>query len=94
MPSDTKYLTKGAFAMSKEQIKKEVKVIFRNYRRLDSATLHRLEHLGFSVVKCAAGHYKLYFIENNKAFVTFGATPSDHRAGMNLASLVCKLVGG
>lgn len=69
-----------------EKEKKNLKQILRNYNRMDRQTRRRLNAMGIQVAD-SKNHYHLVY--NGKHYI-IAKTPSDHRAGMNVAAIICR----
>lgn len=67
-----------------EQI--QLKQILRNYNRMGKKTRKKLNAIGISVVD-SKNHYHLIY--NSKHYI-IAKTPSDRRAGMNVAAIICR----
>ena len=77
--------------MDSEFVKKEIKLLLKNYRKMDKKTRLRLNELGFEITSDGK-HYKITHPSNCSLKVTLGKTVSDYRAGRNTARYLCTLV--
>lgn len=68
--------------------KKAIKLLFKNYRRMDHNFISRLTSYGFEVQR-ASKHVKLFY--HGKLFIC-PSSGSDYRGGRNLASAICNAV--
>ena len=66
--------------------KREFYSILKDYKKMNKRTKSKLNGLGVEVNK-STNHYKLYY--NGQLFI-LGSSPSDHRAGRNVASLLAR----
>lgn len=66
--------------------KREFYSVLKDYKKMTKRTENKLNNLGVDIEN-TANHYKLYY--NGQLFI-LGKTPSDHRAGRNVASLLAK----
>jgi hypothetical protein len=63
----------------------DIKVMFKGYRSMTKSLRHRLKGLGFSIYEDGA-HYKLFYSDDTSRFYTLSKTASDYRTGKNFAS--------
>lgn len=75
----------------RREIKEKIKRILKGYKKLDSNTRRELEEVGFSISEDGK-HYKIVFCNDEKLSFSLSKTSSDHRAGLNLASDICKML--
>ncbi|MBF2057921.1 MAG: hypothetical protein IGQ45_12070 [Cyanobacterium sp. T60_A2020_053] len=75
---------------SLESLKKEIHDLFNNYRSLNPKMRRDLGHLGFQFVDNK--HHKIRFYQDDRYTHTFASSASDHRAGTNNASEICRLI--
>lgn len=69
-----------------EKERKNLKQILRSYNRMDKQTRRRLNGIGIQVT-VSKNHCHLIY--NGKHYI-IAKTPSDHRAGMNVAAIICR----
>lgn len=74
--------------MSAEEKRKTVKKLFRGYKKMTRELERSLNEIGIQV-EYTKKHIKLYY--NGKLF-TCATSASDHRAGLNLASVICHAI--
>lgn len=72
-----------------EEIREEIKSIFKSGVDLDAKTKNTLTRLGFSISEDGK-HYKLVFQNDGRYTFSTSKTSSDHRAGKNLTSDINK----
>lgn len=77
--------------MDSDFMKKEIKQLLKNYRKMDKKTRLRLNELGF-IITSDGKHYKITHTSNCSMKVTLGKTVSDYRAGRNTAKYLCTLI--
>ncbi|NJP11694.1 MAG: hypothetical protein HC866_21325 [Leptolyngbyaceae cyanobacterium RU_5_1] len=75
----------------REEIKTEIQNLFRDYRSMNSSTRNTLERMGFQIVS-ENNNYKIIFHGDSRYMIAFAKTPSDWRAGRNIASNICNLL--
>ena len=71
-------------------LRKDLKIIFRAYRRMTSSMIHDLAKLGF-FVESTKKHYHVFWKNERLHFVTISKTPSDWRSGLNTISLLLQI---
>lgn len=62
-----------------------LKNTLRGYKKFSGTQKRELEALGFTITK-DGGHYKLRYNDDGRYTAILAATPSDHRAGENIAT--------
>ena len=77
--------------MNADFVKKEIKQLLKNYKKMDKKTKSRLHELGFEIT-ADGKHYKITHPSNREMIVTLGKTVSDFRAGRNTARYLCCLI--
>lgn len=75
----------------REEFKAEVQKLFRDYKSMNSRMKQALEHMGFEVISDNK-NYKIVFHQDSRYIVCFAKTPSDWRAGRNIARDICNLI--
>lgn len=85
------FSTRRHLQMDTDFVKKEIKNLLKNYRKMDKKTRLRLNELGFEIVS-DRNHYKITHPSSSNMIVTLGKTVSDYRAGRNTARYLCMLV--
>lgn len=65
--------------------KKDIKQLFKNYKKMDRKFMRQLTSYGFEVQRTSK-HIKLFY--NGKLFIC-PSSASDYRGGRNLASAIC-----
>lgn len=75
----------------REALKNEIQALFTGYRTMTVQIEKALDDMGFEIIS-EKNHYKIRFREDNRYVVTFSKTASDHRAGKNIATEICKLL--
>ncbi|MCM1981636.1 hypothetical protein [Lyngbya confervoides] len=75
----------------REEFKAEIQNLFRDYKSMNSRTRKALKRLGFEIVSDNS-NYKMIFQQDSRYTVSFSKTPSDWRAGRNIASDICNLI--
>lgn len=79
-----------AYTNYQGQFKKDLQDLFRGYKNVTSKMETKLGEMGFIFVR-GHHHYVLEYKLNGKKYVFIMAkTPSDERAGLNLASKICQ----
>jgi len=73
-----------------EDLRAEIKRLFRSYKRMNSGMEQSLKQMGFEIVSDKK-HYKIIFCRDSRYGYTFAKTSSDHRSGQNAATDICKL---
>ncbi|MGB5972387.1 MAG: hypothetical protein WBG38_03655 [Nodosilinea sp.] len=73
------------------KIKENLQSLFRSYTGIDSRTKRALEHMGFEIVS-ENTHHKIIFYQDRRYIFSFSKTPSDWRAGRNIARDLCHLI--
>jgi len=73
------------------QIEAQLKSIFETYRTMDAGRRGQLERLGFTITE-EGKHYKAIFMGDSRYTFSIPKTSSDHRAGMNLFSVVRRTI--
>lgn len=66
-------------------IMKDIKNMFKQYRKMDSKLRQSLHEMGFSISEDGK-HYKLFFKNDPRYMFTISKTSSDIRAGKNITS--------
>ncbi len=84
-------VSNNASTGNRETLKAEIQSLFKDYKKMNEQIRNELERMGFEIVS-EKNHYKIRFREDNRYTVTFAKTPSDHRAGMNIARDICNLL--
>lgn len=78
--------------MDEQFVKKQLKQLFKCYKKMDKKTRSQLNKLGFLISE-EGKHYKITHLSNDRTTVTLGKTVSDFRAGRNIArdlfSIIC-----
>jgi hypothetical protein len=74
-----------------EQLRREIKELFKDYRRLDARVRGALQRLGFEIFEDGK-HYKILFQGDDRYTFTLPKSGSDHRGGKNLASDIGRLL--
>lgn len=69
--------------------KKEIKQLFKTYKKMDRSFMRQLTRLGFEV-RYTSRHIKLMY--KGKLFIC-PSSGSDYRGGRNLASAICSSFG-
>lgn len=72
--------------MSAEEQKRAIKRIFRGYRGMTNSIEKELNDVGVEVQRTKK-HVKMYC--DGKMYIT-ATSASDHRAGANIASVICR----
>lgn len=67
----------------------QVKDCLRNYSSMGKKERKILEDIGFEITE-EGKHYKAVFMDDARYVFVIARTPSDHRAGLNLASDIKK----
>jgi hypothetical protein len=76
-----------------EQLATEIKAIFSKYTKFAAAERRRLEDLGFTVTD-SGKHAKAVYHDDDRYVFSISKTPSDSRAGKNMAStMINKVIG-
>ena len=75
----------------REVMKTDLHDLFRDYGEMNRSREKALERMGFTIVS-ENKHIKIVFHNDNRYTIVFAATPSDWRAGRNIASDICNLV--
>lgn len=78
-------LKANAVSDKSDQIADEIKRVLSGASRITGSEIRELEKLGFAI-EDGGKHYKATFGEDPRLTFTLPKTPSDHRAGKNLAS--------
>lgn len=71
------------------QFKKELQGIFRGYKNITSKMENQLKRMGFVLVRNHTHCVLEYVINGKKCVFVIAKTPSDGRAGLNVASKIC-----
>jgi uncharacterized phage infection (PIP) family protein YhgE len=87
----TDIVSNNIYDANREEIKAEIRNLFRDYRRMNSNTKNALERMGFEIVS-ENSNYKMIFHGDSRYMISFAKTPSDFRAGRNIASDICNLL--
>jgi len=66
-----------------KQIRTQIEELFSDYTGMTKRLEGRLRELGFSLIE--GNHYKIIWRDDNRYIFPFAKTPSDHRAGRNIA---------
>lgn len=74
----------------RESMKTEIQALFRDYQSMSRGMRKSLERLGFEIVS-DNNHYKIVFWGDRRYTYSFAKTPSDWRAGRNIARDICNL---
>ncbi|KAF0843316.1 hypothetical protein FNL37_0738 [Methylovorus glucosotrophus] len=77
----------------RDEIKSSIKRIFKSYSGLDARTRSELNDIGFTITE-EGKHYKLVYNNDGRYTFSIAKTPSDHRAGMNIASDLNNIIFG
>ncbi|NJK34198.1 MAG: hypothetical protein HC919_04165 [Oscillatoriales cyanobacterium SM2_2_1] len=72
----------------RESLKREIDNLFKGYRKVESPLRSELQHLGFEFIS-DNHHHKIRFCDDPRYTVSFAKTPSDWRAGKNIADDIC-----
>lgn len=64
-----------------------LKIILRQYRRMDASMKRKLASIGIYVIE-GRKHYKLYYNNNKHHFFPLAKTPSGTKTGANSASRI------
>ncbi|MGB3312754.1 MAG: hypothetical protein WA939_13720 [Nodosilinea sp.] len=75
----------------REDIKADINSLFRDYTSMNSKMKQALKRLGFELV-ADNSHYKFVFCQDDRYTVFFSKTPSDRRAGRNIAKDICHVI--
>ncbi|HEY9824342.1 MAG TPA: hypothetical protein V6D19_02775 [Stenomitos sp.] len=79
------------FSSHREWLKTEIQHLFRDYRSMNSQMRAKLEALGFEIIS-ENSSYKMIFQEDHRYMIAVSKTPSDRRAGRNIASDICHTI--
>ncbi len=74
-----------------EKHKQRVKAVFKGYKNMSGAMKQELLDLGMTISEDGK-HYKLKYKDDPRYMVTIAKTPSDSRAGNNVAALINKIM--
>lgn len=74
------------YELTSQEKKKYIKQLLKGYRRMTKDLEKSLESIGFQVER-TKNHVKLFY--NGKLF-SCPSSASDSRAGMNLATVICR----
>ncbi|MGJ3249051.1 MAG: hypothetical protein ACFE0I_23635 [Elainellaceae cyanobacterium] len=72
----------------RDEIKSEIQYLFRSYTNMNAKTKNALEAMGFEII-AQSNHYKIVFRDDPRYTFAFAKTPSDWRAGRNIARDIC-----
>lgn len=72
----------------RDEIKSQIQNLFRSYTSMNPKLKGALETMGFEIV-AKSNHYKIVFRDDPRYTFTFAKTPSDRRAGRNIARDIC-----
>lgn len=79
------------FDSHREWLKTEIQHLFRDYRSMNLHMRAKLEALGFEIIS-ENSSYKIIFGGDHRYRVAIAKTPSDRRAGRNIASDICHTI--
>lgn len=81
-------INNNGYEMLHEQRKEDIKSALKGYKNISSQTMKQdLEALGFTIT-AAGKHYKVTYYGDDRYQTAISATPSDSRAGANMASII------
>ncbi|MGJ3250497.1 MAG: hypothetical protein ACFE0J_05110 [Elainellaceae cyanobacterium] len=72
----------------RDEFKSQIQNLFRSYTSMNPKIKSALETMGFEIV-AQSNHYKIVFRDDPRYTFTFAKTPSDRRAGRNIARDIC-----
>ena len=75
----------------REDFKEEIQHLFRDYKSMNSRLKQSLQRMGFEIVSDNS-NYKIIFHHDGRYTICFAKTPSDWRAGRNIARDIRNLI--
>ena len=68
------------------ELRKQLKLIFRGYKRMTSSMERKLRDLGFVIIRCKRHYVLSYTLGGKELRIEVACTPSDFRMGLKKVS--------